>query len=287
MATRGKQLFRDKTNDDATRKFVTPTRVAAAVDDTPGSGARGTRRVVPVSPTSKPLFGTDRGPNLLRPIDATWQPVLTVVLDLDETLVSNRRLDLPQAILRPWSLEVLRALRQLAGVEIVLWTASTDDVALPVVEQLSVHGPIFDDVIVRHPSWFTEPVHTKDLRLLGRHMDRVVIFDNAPNCIKLHSPNSVLIDDFTGQVDPFDHSLVNLFRIVQRLTQGLAVGISVPTSLRRLTEEGYMMKKVSLKLPVEYEALKATWPPLFIPPHGDFHKITVTETHDPWGQQSF
>ena len=74
--------------------------------------------------------------------------------------------------------------------------------------QLSAQGSVFHDVIFRNDAWFTEPYHAKDLRLLGRNMDRVVIFDNAPNCCKINKAHSVLVEDFTGYYNPGDNTIV-------------------------------------------------------------------------------
>ena len=293
--------LRDKTNDDAfatpktqAKGIFTPSRDSAgSVEDvTPTSGARYGRRPFVANdntPTaSKSLLAYSPGPaSLLRPISKSWSPVLTVVLDLDETLVSNRRLDLPQAILRPWAIEVLRELRSLAAVEIVLWTASTDDIALPVVDQLQVLGPVFNQCVFRDPTWFTEPYHTKDLRLLGRDMDKVVIIDNAVGCCKLNPGNAVLIEDFTGDISPYDHALVNVYRVIHRLLQGISCGHRVPAILKRMGDEGHLLQKVSFHLPAELETRRHEFPLIQLPAHGDYVKVhTYTQQIPFWGRQA-
>lgn len=218
--------------------------------------------------------------SLLRHIDSLAEkPLLTVVFDLDETLVSNRRSDLPEAILRPYVLHVLNAMRQMKGVEIVLWTASTKETGAPVVRQLQERGSIFDDVIYRDERWFTEPIHTKDLRLLGRDINRVVVFDNAPNCVKLNTSNAVLIEDFNGTTDADRHdgSLVNLYYIVDFLLSNSARGHSVQDTLRQLGGEGQLCHEVLLKLPETWRnANLSDVAPLMIPPHGEYFRTIFT-----------
>eukprot|EP00758_Cryptobia_borreli_P008531 Tbor_TRINITY_DN5396_c0_g4::TRINITY_DN5396_c0_g4_i1::g.4627::m.4627/K17616/CTDSPL2; CTD small phosphatase-like protein 2 len=217
--------------------------------------------------------------SLLRPVDTLPEkPLLTVIFDLDETLVSNRRSDLPHAILRPYVLHVLNAMRQMKGVEIVLWTASTKETGEPVVRQLEERGSIFDNIIYRDERWFTEPIHTKDLRLLGRDMNRVVVFDNAPNCVKLNVSNSVLIEDFNGVTeDRHDGSLVNLYYITDFLIANAARGHTVQDTLRQLAGEGQLCQEVELKLPESWRnANLSDISPLMIPPHGDYYRTIFT-----------
>lgn len=243
----------------ATRQLTTTTTSGIA-----------TSRFAHLTP-QKPLFQR----SLLREIAPGEEaPVLTVVLDLDETLVSNRRADLPQAILRPYVLDALAALRNLPGVEIVMWTASTEETGSQVVRQLHAHGKIFDDVIYRNDDWFTEPVHTKDLRLLGRDMDRVIVVDNAPNCCKLHKGNALLIEDFMGVVTPNDHSLVNMLYVIQALAEGCKKNVSVSQTLEQLSATQEYCYTVNYPVPEAWAHVKPRdVAPVMYPPHGTFFKL--------------
>ncbi|RNF17793.1 putative TFIIF-stimulated CTD phosphatase [Trypanosoma conorhini] len=217
---------------------------------------------------AKPLFQ-----NFLLPqVEAhETRPALTVVLDLDETLVSNRNGAFVSAILRPYCLHVLNALRHMRGLEVVLWTASTKETALPVVEQLNQSGPVFDEVIYRNDMWFTEPLHTKDLRLLGRDMDRLLIIDNAANCCKLNPRNSVLADDFYGCRTEEDATLVNVYYIIDRVLRGCHDDVPVRDTLLGLATDGQLCSPYVLTLPDAWKSLPLREiAPLKIPPHGRF-----------------
>ncbi|KAF5223407.1 hypothetical protein ECC02_003426 [Trypanosoma cruzi] len=201
-------------------------------------------------------------------------PTLTVVLDLDETLVSNRNGALSAAILRPYCLHFLNALRHMKGLEVVLWTASKKETALPVVEQLNERGTVFDEVIYRNDMWFTEPLHTKDLRLLGRDMDRLLIVDNAANCCKLNPRNSLLADDFYGSRSEEDATLVNVYYIIERLLKGCQEDIPVKDALYRLATDGQLCSPLVLTLPEAWKTLPLRdIAPLKIPPHGRFTRV--------------
>lgn len=229
----------------------------------------------PVPSQTKPQKSLYASRYLLPRVPAdTAAPLLTVALDLDETLVSNRDPSLPAAILRPYVLQALAAVRSIPRVEIVLWTASTEATAAPVVEQLGEAGFRFDAVITRSPLWFTDPVHAKDLRLLGRPMDRVVLFDNAPQCCKLNRANCVLVSDFFGQGGPEDCTLFNMVATIGHLVRDIVDGYAVPESLHGCALLGRQLGMVRYPLPKGFSPEDAaSMPPLRVPVHGDFYKI--------------
>ena len=243
----------------------------------------------PFGVSAIPLPRIEAGQQLLLPaLDPTdpAAPLITVVFDLDETLVYNRRMDLDHALLRPYALHMLNALRQLPGLEIVLWTASTRDTAAPVVDQLSSRGAVFDHLIFRDERWFTDPTaHTKDLRLLGRDMSRVVIVDNQPNCCKLNPGNSVLVEDYLGATDESakeDASLVNLYYMVDFMLQNMqSRGMGVQQTLEGLAleqdERGRLCRFVCYNLPAGWTPYHVrTVRPLSVPAHGTFVRASTT-----------
>ncbi|KPA79026.1 hypothetical protein ABB37_05564 [Leptomonas pyrrhocoris] len=216
---------------------------------------------------AKPLF-----PNTLLTEVQDESRLLTLVLDLDETLVSNRDARQSEAVLRPYCLHVLNALRHMKELEIVLWTASTKETASPVVEQLHQTGIIFDDVIYRNNVWFTQPIHTKNLKLLGRDMDRVLIVDNSVGCCKMHPRNSLLVEDFHGARRRTDAALVNVYYVVDALLRMLRErGTPVCEGLRCLMAEGQLCHTVSYELPEFFKSIPlAEVPELKRPPIGRF-----------------
>ena len=150
--------------------------------------------------------------NLLGTMPTTVvKPHVTVVFDLDETLCSNRRVG--KAILRPGAIELLKTLANLSSdpsvncyVEVILWTASMECVARPVVERMDPQGTIFAHLIFRDRRWYKEVGYTKDLTKLGRDMGRVVILENSPESVRLNRKNSILVRDFLG-ANPHDQDL--------------------------------------------------------------------------------
>lgn len=169
---------------------------------------------------------------------------VTIVFDLDETLVNNRTHG--HTIFRPHAMGILKELRStnphplytsvkvnrmydLANsklkvplsrarrysttttseasertppddrelrVELILWTASVEMVARPVVHKLDPDRSIFDHVIYRDFRWYKEVDYTKDLSKLGRDMDRVVIIENSPASVSLNPQNAIIVTDY-------------------------------------------------------------------------------------------
>ncbi|CCW66086.1 unnamed protein product [Phytomonas sp. Hart1] len=218
----------------------------------------------------KPLFSA----YLLQGLEADDPPpALTLVLDLDETLVCNRSPHAPRPILRPYALHMLNALRHMADLEIVLWTASTKETATRVVQRLNANGIVFDDVIFRNNLWFTQPVYTKDLRLLGRDMDKVVIVDNAANSCKLNPRNALLIEDFHGERDKEDAALVNVYYAVEALLAMSKNGVSVRDGLDKLAGTGLLCHEISIRIPTPWNTMPLSLiSPIKLPPFGKFIK---------------
>eukprot|EP01062_Namystynia_karyoxenos_P039614 TRINITY_DN287_c0_g3_i1.p1 TRINITY_DN287_c0_g3~~TRINITY_DN287_c0_g3_i1.p1 ORF type:complete len:383 (+),score=79.78 TRINITY_DN287_c0_g3_i1:156-1304(+) len=166
---------------------------------------------------SSPQCVTRQGRTLLPP--KTSPHPYTVVFDLDETLVSNRMAGFRPAIKRPHLDALLKSLKGKA--ELVLWTASIESVGRPVLRQIDPNGEYFDHAIFRDPAWFQERPgvpHTKDLRLLGRDLSKVIIVENNPFSVRLNKRNAVLVPDF-DRPNPTDGALKRLEGFLGELLQ--------------------------------------------------------------------
>lgn len=225
------------------------------------------------SPEPRPVVSSPAPEFLLPP--KTQQTTLTVVLDLDETLVYNRHSS--EAFPRPYLHAVLHGLRDKPDVEVVLWTASTKEVATRVIAGLHEGGEkcCFDHIISRDKLWFTEPMHTKDLQLLGRPMDKILIVENSVNCCKLNRLNSILVDDYHGQQE--DSSLVNVYYMIEAIIQLINAGHSVGASLRVLAKENLLCGWKQYELPSIWKRAPLwTLSPNKRPPFGKFVKAKNT-----------
>ena len=116
---------------------------------------------------------------------------LCVVLDLDETLVRFREGPIHW---RPHFEEFLDAIKH--SCEVVLWTASTEKCAARIMDTLDPHGDRIHHHVYRNELWFTGVPYTKDLRLLNRNMDEVIIVENTPQCVFSNPRNAIIVEDY-------------------------------------------------------------------------------------------
>ena len=136
-----------------------------------------------------------------RPEEGTEEPLL-VVFDLDETIVYAR--DGP-LFLRPHAKRLLRTVGKLT--EVALWTAGVRDYGKAVLAEIEKEiwgkspAGIIKHLITRNKNWFDEEDYTKDLRQLGRSLDKVLIIENTPECVRLNPKNAIIVEDFEGAQD--------------------------------------------------------------------------------------
>eukprot|EP00755_Sulcionema_specki_P029084 Sspe_Gene.91372::Locus_62872_Transcript_1_1_Confidence_1.000_Length_1221::g.91372::m.91372 len=147
----------------------------------------------------------------------------TVVLDLDETLIFHAA---PGVVYqRPGLQELLHTISNKC--ELVLWTASTQDMGVRAQRAIDPKGVHFEHVIYRHPKWYKESLgykHAKDLDLLGRDLSTTVIIENSPNCVRHQKQNAIMVPDFMGR----DTSDSVLFTLADVLLSLFSSGMSVP-----------------------------------------------------------
>ena len=148
---------------------------------------------------------------------------LTLVLDLDETLVHFNSYN-GSINFRPYVLEVLRQIKRLDGCEVVVFTAGTREYAESVLERLGPDRNLIDYFLSReHCCRFTQHYsniaprehYWKELRHLGRPMDRVVLVDNSPTSLVLNPSNGIPIKSWLK--NPEDRELLHLLDLVKAL----------------------------------------------------------------------
>lgn len=164
-------------------------------------------------------------------------PNLTVVLDLDETLVrSCDREDVPEQLefaasmgklaklevecvgsshsytrvvsfLRPGLFEFLEQVSKLA--DVYIFTAGDPDYARPLLQMLDHEGKFFLGSYYRETTVATAVHdHVKDLTRLGVDLTRTVLVDNNPYSFLLQPDNGMLCDSFYGE--PEDRHLLDV-----------------------------------------------------------------------------
>ncbi|KAH9578146.1 FCP1 homology domain [Trypanosoma melophagium] len=173
-----------------------------------------------------PAQGTPLNCTLIAPKESKLADRITVVLDLDETLVYAREGPL---YVRPGTAELLQFLDE--NCETVLWTAGMKQYAEAVVRHIDTNG-LVRHTIYRDSKWFSGTSCRKDLTLLGRDMQTTIVFENTPDCIRGFEENGVLVADYEGG-ELEDDTLHNILRLLRDLVRRRREeGVSVPAYIR-------------------------------------------------------
>lgn len=151
----------------------------------------------------------------------------TLVLDLDETLVHSFldptqyeeydycfQVDADEVIdvyckIRPHLDQFLRELSE--TYELVVFTASQENYAGQVIDRIDPNGYI-EHRLFRHHCTSCQGNYVKDLALLGRDLDQVVILDNSPLAFSFQPMNGIPCHSWTHEKDD-----VELLQLIPRL----------------------------------------------------------------------
>ena len=148
----------------------------------------------------------------------------SIVLDLDETLIYAR--DGP-LYARPGVDDLFEYIG--SNTEAIAWTAGLRAYAQAVLANIDKTSSI-KHCVYRHSKWFTgQAGYQKELSLLGRSLDRVLIVENTPDCIRANRENGILVQDYEGG-ELADATIPRLLEVIRGLVQS---GLSVPDYLAR------------------------------------------------------
>ena len=144
------------------------------------------------------------------------QNPLTLVLDLDETLMSfvyiNNEKKEGILRLRPFLYNFLNLVKEYY--EIIIFTAATQTYADPILDIIEEKkGKYFNYRLYREHCSIVNNVIVKDISLIGRNIKHIIIVDNMQQNFKLQKNNGILISSFWGD-DINDKALLHLGRIL-------------------------------------------------------------------------
>ena len=148
--------------------------------------------------------------------------ILTVILDLDETLIryniNDDKFDPKNLIKRPYLYEFLSCLIN-KGCELVIFTASSKEYADPIINEIEKDNKYFSKRLYRQHTVLIEDNYVKDLTKLGRDLNKIIIVDNEQNSFSLQKRNGILIKPFLGEEKGFnlDMALDNLSIILMKI----------------------------------------------------------------------
>ena len=139
---------------------------------------------------------------------------LTLILDLDETLISFVYSNENEGIsrIRPYLYYFLDLVKQYY--ELILFTAATREYADPILDVIEEKkGYYFSHRLYRESCTIIDNNYMKEIRRIGRDIKRTIIVDNMAQNFKMEKENGILISSFWGE-DSNDRALLNLGRIL-------------------------------------------------------------------------
>ncbi|OAF68509.1 hypothetical protein A3Q56_03765 [Intoshia linei] len=151
----------------------------------------------------------------------------TLVLDLDCTLIFasktfNENFDftitahgrLYYVEMRPHLVEFLETMNRMY--ELVLFTASAKSYADVIIKKFDPDNKFFKKRFYRDSCHFLMGIHVKDLNIVRRNLNNVIIIDDVLQAVSLQKRNCILIDKWTGE-SKLDNSLVILAAFLKKI----------------------------------------------------------------------
>nr|XP_029121014.1 CTD small phosphatase-like protein 3 [Elaeis guineensis]XP_029121015.1 CTD small phosphatase-like protein 3 [Elaeis guineensis] len=167
---------------------------------------------------------------ILLPKEMQQRKPITLVLDLDETLVHstlehcddadftfpvffNMKQHTVYVRRRPHLQLFLERVAQMF--EIVIFTAGQSIYAEQLLDILDPEKKLISQRIYRESCIFSDGSYTKDLTILGINLAKVAIVDNSPQVFQLQVNNGIPIKSWFD--DPADHALLQLLPFLESL----------------------------------------------------------------------
>ena len=164
------------------------------------------------------------------------QKKLTLILDLDETLVrfkiNKYNIQTGNVVLRSGLIQFLNKFQPLFY--LVIWTVATKQYADAILDIIERDKKYFSARLYREHATIDEKnnLYIKDLNNLGRPLDSIIIIDDKESSYRLHKDNGILIKPFMGSKLELqkDFVLFDLFTILTKIlldkSKDVRIGIS-------------------------------------------------------------
>jgi hypothetical protein len=177
---------------------------------------------------------------LIGPKKKIYRSRLTVVLDVDETIVSygDKAFRMRAGLVtRPYLAELLDYLNEIDA-EVILWSACSNRYMKHVLQAIDPNGTRVSQFLVRDDVWYVrDGFYEKNIRWLNRGLDNVVVIENRATPVRNCNSNAILVPDFirgeymdNGQdYPPNDKALLYIKEILEDLEKS---GLPVDAYLR-------------------------------------------------------
>lgn len=143
-------------------------------------------------------------------------PARTLVIDFDDILVHSTysRSTGWRVAKRPGAEAFLAYLSQFY--EVVMFTSRLNIYADPILDGMDPNGYIAHR-LYRAETKFEKGVFVKDLSVMNRQLDRVVVIDHDMKNLKYHPENAIKVPKWTG--DPTDTALLDLMPFLESIVK--------------------------------------------------------------------
>ena len=161
----------------------------------------------------------------LSPLDKNDKYILTIVLDLDKTLIyceddeeenyeeeDEEEEENNDIILRPGLYDFLDNLIK-SKCELIIFTSSSQQRADEYINKIEKNKKYFKRRLYRDYCTLIGAAYVKDISKLGRDLSKTIIIDNDLGCFYLQPENGILIKSFNGEKD--DKNLFSLIKILK------------------------------------------------------------------------
>ena len=176
---------------------------------------------------TSPVYPSVRVP-FLPPVKTEEKILLTIILDLDETLISFEKEENDEEEddeeyeenegdmkMRPGLFEFLNNLLNMKC-ELIIFSSSNKKRADKILDEIEKNKKYFKKRLYRENCTLMGSAYVKDISKLGRDLSRVIIIDNDLACFYLQQENGILIKPFNCNNND-DKSLDNLFVILNNI----------------------------------------------------------------------
>ena len=186
---------------------------------------------------SQPIYHSVKVP-FLPPLKKGDNYILTIILDLDETLITFEKEEKEEneeyeendeeyeedeenenkkMIIRPGLYNFLDNLINLKC-ELIIFTSSNKNYADKIIDEIEKNKKYFKKRLYRENCVLIGSAYVKDISKLGRDLSKVIIIDNDLACFYLQQENGILIRPFVGNKnEENDKVLENLYYVLMNI----------------------------------------------------------------------
>ena len=138
----------------------------------------------------------------------------TLVLDLEETLISVKLLNDGKILIRPRPglISFLSGVKQYY--EIISFSKLSKNYSNIIIEQIEENRKLFDYNLYREHCTLVGRKFVKDISRIGRDMKKIIMIDDLPENLSMHIDNGILILPYDGEDNREDRVLYELKKML-------------------------------------------------------------------------